>query len=169
MSYKTKTGFYRAHKKVTQDNLELDRKTGELVPIPSMTKQSFAEAADINNILKQYKTPAMRALLMEQAGRGLYQDLPDPIDFQESMDMVIRAEASFETLPSKIRNQFGNDPVAFLEFMHDEKNQEQIYEWGLAQRPPPPPPPAKVEIVNGVQGRAAPAVAQEDGDGSKAS
>lgn len=148
-----KIGFYRAHKRVTQDNLELDKKTGELVEMPSMTKQSFKEQCDINNILKQYKTTGQIAHMRSQANAGRYADLPDPIDFQESMNIVIQAEASFETLPSAVRNRFGNDPTAFLEFIHDPKNQEELYEMGLAERPKPADP-VEVRISEPASGPA---------------
>lgn len=167
LSYKTKTGFYRPHKKVTQDNLYLDPKTGELTEMPSMTKQSFRDQCDINNILKQYKTTGMIAHMRQQASQGRYMDLPDPIDFQESMNIVIEAEASFASLPSGIRNRFGNDPMAFLEFIHDPKNSEEVYAMGLAVKPVPADP-TRVEVVNapsspGEQsGREAPASTSPD-------
>lgn len=141
MKYTTKTGFYRPQRKrVTEDNLYADPKTGELRTMPSMTKQSFRDQCDINQILKQYKTPAMLAQLLAQGRQGTYADLPDELDYQESMNTIIQAEAAFASLPSKLRNRFDNDPGQFLAFMSDPANKEQWYELGLAVRPADPPP-----------------------------
>lgn len=133
-----KIGFFRPHKKVTQDNLELDPKSGELKPIPSMARQEFVAQCDINNILKQFKKTGIIQHISANANAGRYEDLPDPLDYQESLHIIMDAEASFASLPSKVRSRFENDPTKFLEFMSDPKNAEEMYELGLATRPAPP-------------------------------
>lgn len=139
MAYKTKIGFRRPHdRKATQaDDLVLDKKTGELVKMPSMTKQAFVAQCDINNILKQFKLTGMVQHMSAKAAEGRYEDLPDAVDFQEALNAVHDAQAAFASLPSKVRNRFENDPAQFLEFMSDPKNQEEVYELGLAVRPIP--------------------------------
>lgn len=133
--------FYRPHlRSATWSTGEVvDQKTGELVKLPSRTKQSFVGECDINNILKQYKLTGQIRHISSKAALGSYQDLPDPLDFQESMNIVIEAEKSFATLPAHVRARFGNDPVNFLTFMADPANQDEVIKLGLAtdNRPPP--------------------------------
>ena len=138
-------GWFRPHAPVNWTGEILDRKTGELVKEPSMTKQEFMAECDINNIIKSYSVTGVIAHINEKASQGAYVDLPDPIDFQQGLAMVEAAQASFATLPSSVRNRFDNDPTKFLEFMSDPDNQEEAIRMGLAtdNRPPPPETPPK--------------------------
>lgn len=143
-----KTGFYRPHalqqRMLTNyDNLVLDEKTGELVPMPSMTRQSEMEACDIHNVLKQFSQQGFENLVRENAARGQYADLPDEIDYQASLNTVMAAQASFATLPSQVRERFGNDPARFLEFVANPGNRDEAIRLGLVEPPPPPPEPEK--------------------------
>ena len=52
--------------------------------------------------------------------------------FNDSMQIVAKANSMFEDLPSQIRTKFENDPAKFLDFVQDEKNQEEMQEMGLA-------------------------------------
>lgn len=134
-------GWYQPHDRWGDfDNLRLDVKTGELVPRPSMTKQEFARECDINNIIKDFKVTGQIAHINQQARQGAYVDLPDSLDYQQSLELVRSAEASFATLPSKLRDKLGNSPAAFLLWMQDPANQEEIYTLGLATRPASPTP-----------------------------
>lgn len=133
--------FYRPHKRVTFSNLELDKKTGELVEIPSLTKQSFVAECDINNIIKQYSATGQVRHISAQAAQGRYMDLPDDIDFQNSLEIVRQAGEAFASLPSGVRTRFSNDPAEFLDFMSNPANQEEIIKMGFAtdNRPPKAP------------------------------
>lgn len=142
-------GFYRPHtRSATWYTGQLvNHVTGEVFTPPSRTKQEFAQEADINNILKQYKLTGQIQHISAKAALGAYTDLPDPVDFQDSLNMVIQAENSFATLPAHVRARFGNDPTEFLVFMSNPANQDEIIKMGLAKdtRPPPPaeaPPPS---------------------------
>jgi len=121
------------------DHIVLDLKTGELGPMPSMTKQSEMAACDINNIVREF-TPSHMAMLIDQARQlGQYVDLPDSLDYQEGINTVLRAQEAFATLPAKVRSRFENDPAQFLEFFADPANQDEAIKLGLAKdlRPPP--------------------------------
>lgn len=150
-----KTGFYRPHERSSTawTNDQVNPITGEITSPPSMTKQSFVAECDINNILKQFKPADIMRRLQANAGRGTYADLPDNIDFHASMNIVLQGEAAFDSLPSKLRNRFGNDPAQFLEFMADPENTAEAIKMGLAtsrpveapkepQAPSPAPQPA---------------------------
>lgn len=138
---KAKLGHHRPHKRVTYCNQVLDLKTGELVEVPSMTKQSFVPECDINNIVKQYSATGVFKHVSARAEQGMYVDLPDELDFQTSIDIVRAAETAFSSLPSSVRSRFENDPGQFLEFMSNPKNQEEMIKLGLATdlRPPKAP------------------------------
>ena len=105
-----KYSFYRPHKRVTFDNTKLDLKTGELVEVPSMTKQEFVAECDINNIIKQYSATGQMKHISARAAQGQYLDLPDDLDFQTSLEIVRQAQEAFATLPSGTRARFENDP-----------------------------------------------------------
>lgn len=125
---------------------------------PSKTKQSEMAACDINNIVREFTRTGMLSHISAKAATGAYADLPDSLDFQESLNTVIAAQASFDSLPSKVRSRFHNDAQEFLEFMADPANQDEAIKLGLAvdtrppkpdvrpesgsPPPPPPPPPA---------------------------
>jgi len=134
--------FYRPHKRVQYTGQLVNHKTGEVFTPPARTKQQFLEQCDINNIVKQYSKTGQFTHLSANLAKGTYSDLPDPIEFQDSMNLVIQAEGAFATLPAKVRNRFGNDPAEFLAFMGDPANVEEIVKMGLAVERPPETPPA---------------------------
>jgi phage internal scaffolding protein len=135
-------GFYLpGDRRNDQDNLVEDLKTGELVTLPSMTKQSFKAECDINNIVRDFTPQYMAELTMLNQQAGLYQDLPDTIDYQMSLEALRQTDAAFASLPAKIRARFDNDPAQFLQFFNDPANQEEAIALGLALDTRPPPPP----------------------------
>lgn len=147
----SKYSFYRPHDRAATwyTGEEVNAVTGEVSRPGTMTKQSFVAECDINNILKQYKQTGMIRHMTANAQQGMYADLPDEVDFQASMNMVIQAEMAFASLPSKVRARFHNSPQDFLEFMGNPDNQDEAIRLGLATRKPeteaggssPPPPP----------------------------
>lgn len=152
-SYKPVLDFYRPHRRSdTWYTGELTNPiTGEVFTPPRRVKQEFAAECDINNILKQYKLTGQIRHINEKAAQGAYEDLPDPIEFQDAMNLVLVSEASFATLPAHVRDRFGNDPTQFLSFLADPANQDEAIKLGLAKdnrpppdppTPPPPPPPS---------------------------
>lgn len=139
--------FYRPHKRVYQALDLVNHKTGEVYTPARRVKQSFVAECDINNILKHYSTTGQVRHMSAKAAMGAYQDLPDSMDYQEALHTVRDSQASFATLPSQVRDRFGNDPSQFLEFMSNPANQDEIIKLGLAmdkrpkQEPPPPSMP----------------------------
>lgn len=134
---------FRPHPRVQYTGELLNHKTGEFFKPVTRVKQSFVAECDINNILKQYSTTGQLKHISAKAATGVYQDLPDEIDFQTSMNIVKQGEMAFATLPSKTRDRFNNDPALFLQFMADPANQDEAIKLGLAtdSRPPPQPTP----------------------------
>lgn len=116
------------------------------VPEVSLTKQADKDSADIHKILAQYD----RTGLVSHVAKGVaqYGDFTEVNEYQESLNMVIRAQQSFAGLPAKVRAKFDNDPGAFFEFATDPKNAAEMVELGLANPPKPEPAPMRVEVVN---------------------
>lgn len=127
-----KTGFYRPHERVYYFDQVMDPRTGELTQVPSLTKQQFVAECDINNILKQYSATGVLRHISAKAEMGMYQDLPDEVDFQSSLNTVRQAQEAFASLPSAVRTRFENDPGRFLEFVADPSNQDELIKLGLA-------------------------------------
>lgn len=134
--------FYVPHDRVPFANELVDPESGEITYPPSRTKQAHVAECDINNILKQYKLTGQIRHISAKAAQGSYQDLPDPQDFQDSMNLILQAEHAFSTLPAHVRARFGNDPAQFLGFMGDPANADEMVKLGLATAPPPPPAPS---------------------------
>ena len=101
---------------------------------PSMTKQSFRDECDINNIMSKFEKTG----LIEHQNRfkGDYGDFVDVRDYQASLDQVIAAEEMFDALPSKVRLQFDNDPSQFLAYAQDSKNHQGMIDLGLVKPDP---------------------------------
>lgn len=153
--------FYRPHARVPYTGEIVNPVTGEVTVPPSMTKQSFVEECDINNVLREYSQSGQLRHISQRAEQGMYTDLPDNTDFQEALNIVLEGQKAFDSLPAKVRNRFNNDPAAFLEFMADPANQDEAIKLGLAtdNRPPPEPttpapapPPARPEPNTGGEG-----------------
>lgn len=145
---KQKYTFYRPHKRVQEHGELVNIHTGDITVPPSMTKQEFIRECDVNNVIKQYKQTGMVAHVNAKAAQGAYQDLPDAVDFQESLHLVMAAETAFMTLPAKVRDRFGQDPAEFLAFLSDPKNAEEARALGLIQPLKEAPPPLEVKVVN---------------------
>lgn len=95
----------------------------------SMTEQSHKDECDIHNILRKYEKTGMITHTNQYA--GTYGDFTNALDFQEAQNVIAEAASMFETVPSKIREQFDNDPAQFLDFIQNDDNREQIEEMGF--------------------------------------
>lgn len=96
--------------------------TGEICK--SLTRQEHKEECDINSILAKYERTGELP-----PGRQPRYVHCDALTFQESLAIVQRAEDAFNELPARIRDQYGNDPVRFLEAF--EKRDPKLIEAAL--------------------------------------
>lgn len=126
---------------------------------PSMTVQSAKKECDINNIVAKYqKTGAI-----EHANRyePQYGEVTS-VTFQDAMNQVTSAQQMFDDLPSSIRQRFEGDPGAFLDFVADPSNAEEMAELGLVPGSPnPPEPPSRRVAEPESPGSAEPETAPE--------
>lgn len=95
------------------------------------TKQSFKDEADINTIMARYQAtgeiPALNLVAPQ------YLDATG-FDFQAMQEQVLEARALFGELPSVLRARFGNDPGAFLEYVADSSNHDEMRKLGLLKK-----------------------------------
>lgn len=99
----------------------------------SLTQQHFAKEQDVRNIIKQYD----RTGLISNVQRGIaqYGDFSEVNEYREAMDIVINANNTFAKLPSDVRQRFGNDAGAFMEFATNPQNADEMVRMGLAKAP----------------------------------
>lgn len=94
-----------------------------------ITKQSPKDECDINKILTQYKKTGIITHISNN--QSYFADLPDSLDYQESLQILESAETSFSALPARVRDEFSNDPGLFLAAFGDPTKAERLRELGL--------------------------------------
>jgi phage internal scaffolding protein len=104
---------------------------------PTLTKQSFAEDADINTIVKRF---ALTGELPKNVRMPTYGDFTGLTTFKEAMDAIAIAEESFYAMPADVRSRFNNDPDKFVAFCSDNNNRQEAEKLGLVLPPAPLPP-----------------------------
>lgn len=92
------------------DPMDYSQPAGEK---PTRTQQQFKDSCDINQILARYQSTGVIDHVKKHGGN--YGD-HNALDFQESLQIITRAESMFAELPSKAREYFKNDPAKFLDF-----------------------------------------------------
>ncbi|QGH73232.1 MAG: scaffold protein [Microviridae sp. ctKAt32] len=97
---------------------------------PSITKQSFKEECDINEILKRAKNGQDISVLFNQRVKR-YGDFTNVPDYRDALDLVNRAEGMFMELEAKVRERFANDPARMIAFLQDPGNREEAERLGL--------------------------------------
>lgn len=112
-------GFYYA------DRLPVILDCGEVM----MTKQEFKDECDIENILKQFSKTGIIEHITKQEAQWL--ELPDAMDYQQSLETMRQAQEAFESLPSVVREKYDNNPERFLEALHDPSQKDYLTEVGI--------------------------------------
>lgn len=96
----------------------------------SKTVQADAKDADINVIMERYARtgnfPGLTSL-------PSYGDFDGVSDFREALHVVRDAEQSFMQLPAKVRAQFDNDAVRFVEYC-DQASDEDLVARGILNK-----------------------------------
>lgn len=105
----------------------------------SLTDQQYLKDCDINTIMEKYRiTGALPCTVHPEGVSGDFSDLGD---FQICLDKINRGKAEFMSLPSALRNRFGNDPAAYVDFVLDPANQDECIKLGLREKPVADPKP----------------------------
>lgn len=117
------------------DRDEVSDQTGLICPEPTLAQQQFKEESDINTILERFGRTGEVVVPVRMPEYGDYTGV---VDYHTAMNAVISAQASFDSLPAKVRARFDNDPGRFVEFCLDDNNRAEAIDLGLV-------PPAQVE------------------------
>lgn len=112
-----------------------------------LVEQSHKAEVDINQIVKRHGGRVELIAATQNIQQMRFDDNPTN-DFQEMMTMMIKGREAFESLPSEVRNHFGNDPAEYMDFVRNPENEPQLRDWGLMNPPEPDPVPVQVEVVN---------------------
>lgn len=100
---------------------------------PSLTQQQFAEDADINVMMQRFGVTGQMPSSIRMPTFG---DFTGVGDYRAAMDLVVRAQSEFMTLPPDMRARFGNDPHQLIAFLEDPKNVDEARQLGLVNAAP---------------------------------
>lgn len=98
----------------------------------SLTQQSFAEDAKIQNIVKKYDSQGFFDTINRNPAQ--YHDFSEVTDLQNAMEKIDEAHENFMTIPSTIRERFHNNAHEFYQFASDQNNFDELIDMGLATR-----------------------------------
>ena len=96
------------------------------------TKQSFAEEADINTLIRRF---GIGNPLPQGTRVPSYGDFSFVTDYQSALNVLTLADKAFMSLPAHLRSRFGNDPGAFVAFCDDDANRDEAVRLGLVPAP----------------------------------
>lgn len=102
-----------------------------------VTKQSHKDECDIHNILRQYSRTGVIEHIAK--AKGSYEALPDPIDYQEALNIQLEASAAFAQLPARVRDSFRNDPAQLLLALQDPAQADALRDLGILKPLPATP------------------------------
>lgn len=112
----------------------------------SLTRQSEADQADINKILKRFETTGV--LPIDQR-TPQFIDVSTAPDYRTALDRINVINEAFMQMPADTRAKFDNDPAILLDALGDPARAAELQELGILPKPaakdappPAPPPPA---------------------------
>lgn len=94
-----------------------------------MTKQEFREEVDINTLVRRFH---LSGELPQGVRMPEYGDFIGVDSYHDAANAIAQANESFAAMPAEIRERFGNDPEAFVEFCLEPSNLEEARKMGLA-------------------------------------
>lgn len=112
-----------------------------------MTNQQFKDECDINNIVRRQPHLPYR----QNVEAGFYADLSEIPDYDESLRRIMSAQDKFNSLPSDLRNRFGNNPQQLIDFLADSQNDEESYKLGLKIKKEEPKPDPTLETLKNIE------------------
>lgn len=102
-----------------------------VVPVDelSLTKQSDAQSADINFIVKQFGVTQALPYGIAVPEYADYSDVPN--DYHAAMNFISDSQDAFMQMPAALRSRFENDAGLFVEFFNDPANVDEARSLGL--------------------------------------
>lgn len=103
-------------------------------PKETLTKQSFRDECDINNIVSRWNKTGVVGSSFNNTP-GYYGDVSNVADYHASLNLVLAATQGFNALPSSLRERFNNDPAQLLGFLDNPENRDEAIALGLVAKP----------------------------------
>lgn len=94
---------------------------------PGRTEQGHKDACDINKILKKHQTKSSLSHALKYP-ELVYGEFDGEFDLLTAQARLKKAGDIFSEAPSEVRREFGNDPIAFVQFMNRPDNQGRYEE-----------------------------------------
>lgn len=95
----------------------------------SLTKQSFADEADINTIVRRFN---LTGQLPQDVRPPQYADFEEVYDYHSALNVIAAAHEAFDAMPAETRARFQNDPGEFVDFCNNPENVDEMIKMGLA-------------------------------------
>lgn len=98
-------------------------------PVPDYTtEQAHKDTCNVNKIIQKYDRNGLISHVSKFEGQ--FGDVSG-LEFRQAQNLILDANASFNALPSEIRNRFRNDPQQLLSFMDDPSNRQEAIDLGM--------------------------------------
>lgn len=113
----------------------LKEKEGYKSDLPSLTMQEFKDECDINKILAGFNNTGILppSQQLDSTRVPEFINLADmPSSPQEYFEIYQEAMQSFDSLPISIRERFNHDKMAFIEYVANPQNSDELVRLGLA-------------------------------------
>lgn len=94
----------------------------------SQTRQSEADAADINTIVARFEKSGILPMTKRE---GEYLDVSMVPDYRTALEQVAMADEYFSSLPASSRAMFENNPAAFLDKLNDPDALQLLVDAGV--------------------------------------
>ena len=94
-----------------------------------LTDQSYAKAADINNIMANYHKTGVLPQTREKLAR--YIDTTEIPSLIEAHELIEQSKNMFMELPAHIRKLMDNDPTKMESFIKNPENHDTLVKYGL--------------------------------------
>ena len=119
------------------------------------TKQSFKDDCDINLIVRRHASTGMYAHLNPLTPS--YGDFSGVVELQDAIALTRQSEADFAELPARVRAVCNNDPVVFLQEVHDPEGIQYLVDAGLPMAEGWEPPATETPAGDGGEKATPPA------------
>nr|QJB18971.1 MAG: internal scaffolding protein [Microvirus sp.] len=97
----------------------------------SVTNQSDKDSTDINLIMKRYEKTGLITDILGNSRPPMYGDFSGMPDFHTLQIRIAKVNEAFDALPAQTRSQFGNNAQNLIDFLSDEKNDDEAVKLGL--------------------------------------
>lgn len=94
----------------------------------SRTHQSFKNECDLNHMMATYQRTG---LIPQNKLPARYEDLSNATDYQTAKNLMIEADAAFQTIPASLRKKYDNNAAKFLAALESGEAQDDLREAGL--------------------------------------